>query len=87
MLNRIPASSLIGKYFKNEFSIDILTSLTCGDKSLHTIEEIISWFTILRTTIELNVERCQLNELEEWKVTEDIIYHKDNKYFEIIICL
>ena len=84
MLDQIPESSLIGTFFKKDFNIDILRSLTCYDNALYTIEEIISWFTILRTKTELNVERCHLNELEQWNVTDDIIYHQDNKYFEII---
>ena len=84
MLDRIHTFPLIGTIFKNDFNSDLFRSLTCGDKALCTIEEIISWFTILRTKIELNVERCHLDELEEWKIAEDVIYHKDNKYFEII---
>lgn len=61
-----------------------LESLLNNGNSYHSIDEIIHWFTNLKTTYELTVKKVPLNRLSEWFMGKDRIYHRDNKYFEVI---
>lgn len=71
--------SLFSKH-KNE----ILTSLLFEKKAQFSYEEIISWFTNLKSMTDLQIERCNINELSDWVITPSSISHKENKYFEVL---
>lgn len=68
----------------NQLEEQILLSLLRSEGSLHSYEEIISWFTNLKSNTDLIVEKCDLKNLCDWKITESRILHKDNKYFEVM---
>jgi len=53
-------------------------------RAMHSIEEIISWFTVLKTRVDLQVERIGMANLDHWLFLPDRIAHRDGKYFEII---
>ena len=63
---------------------DFLTSELEENKSLHSIETIISWITRHKSFAELEVEEVALNNLPDWSKDEEAIYHKDHKYFSVI---
>jgi oxidase EvaA len=84
MLDQILDSPLVNRELLTEFKRNILESLFSEKGAFYSIEEIISWLTILKTNIELEVERCDLDALETWHCSDDKISHKKNKYFEII---
>jgi len=50
----------------------------------HTLDEIISWFTNLKTHYEMIVQRIALSELQDWRVTDWDIHHVSKKYFSVI---
>jgi len=52
--------------------------------ALHSIEDIISWITRLKSFAELEVERISLNSIKDWQKDDYSIYHKDKKYFSVI---
>ena len=54
----------------------------CGSK--HSVQDLISWFTELRTRLELAVEPRDMQALEAWGFAPDRIAHQSGKYFEII---
>jgi len=66
------------------FEADMLISAIENENHLHSIEEIISWFTGLKSKYELSVDKINLSDLENWIKTDDEIYHKDRKYFKVI---
>jgi oxidase EvaA len=59
------------------------TALTAGIGK-HTVEDIIAFLTHLKSTYDLEVERVPLHKLDDWRIEEMSIRHKDNKYFKVI---
>jgi len=59
------------------------SALIC-DKSLHSIDNIISFVTNLKSVHELEVEKIPLKEITKWKYGEYEISHELNKYFKVI---
>ncbi len=70
---------------ENTFSYDLLISSLDYDSSLHSYDEIISWFTTLKAKHELKVERKSLFDLEGWKISDEEIYNERNKYFKVFV--
>ena len=68
----------------NIFHLELLRSTLNNEVSLYNIDEIISWFTALKSKYELNIKRIALHNLEEWVIEENQIRHVTNKYFKII---
>ncbi len=50
----------------------------------HTLDEIISWFTHLKTTYEMCVQTVSLPDLRQWQVTAWDIHHVAQQYFSVI---
>jgi oxidase EvaA len=68
----------------NRFKIDLLMSaIDCSNFHL-SVEEIISWITALKCKYELEVSKVSLNSLDHWVISDDRIFHSDNKYFSIL---
>lgn len=68
----------------SETESNILLSLLSEQKALHSYEGIISWFTMLKTFTELEVTRCNIDEVNDWRVDEWDIAHVDEKFFKVI---
>jgi dTDP-4-dehydro-6-deoxy-alpha-D-glucopyranose 2,3-dehydratase len=62
----------------------LLISALESRRQLHTLEEIISWITTLKTKFELNVRRIPLNLVDGWVKTAAQIHHVDGKYFSVV---
>lgn len=50
----------------------------------HSLDEIISWFTELKTHYELSIEQIPLNEVKYWKQTDYEICHEAGRYFSVV---
>lgn len=61
-----------------------LKSALSVDNSLHTIEEIITFMTQLKSTSDLNIEKIPLRNMKNWVATNIEIHHEENKYFKVI---
>lgn len=70
-------------YF-DKFQTDVLNSLLVKDNSINTFEDIISWFTNLKMYASLEVNRCDLNEVSSWSISDDSVSHSSGKYFEVL---
>lgn len=68
----------------SEYQSGLLTSLLDNTRSLHTIDEIISWITSLKSKYELNIEVIPLNRADQWQKDNDEIYHTSRNYFSVI---
>ena len=66
------------------FESGMLLSAIENAYHLHHMEEIISWFTGLKSDYELSVESIGLKQLADWVITDHEIHHKDHKYFKVI---
>ncbi len=71
----------------NDVEEEILKSLLNNDASLYSYEEIISWFTNLKSNTDLIVEKCDIKNIGDWKITKSGIMHNENKYFEVLALL
>ena len=59
------------------------SALTCG-KSLHSIDNIISFVTNLKSVHELEIEKIPLAKIAKWNFGKYEITHESNKYFKVI---
>jgi NDP-hexose 2,3-dehydratase len=78
-------SNVIGDMGFNKFQHAILKSLL--DKSgaeMFTFEKIISWFTNLKMHASLEVNKCNLNEVNDWIINDNSVSHSSGKYFEVL---
>jgi oxidase EvaA len=62
----------------------LLHSLLNNELYLNDFDQIISWFTNLKSKYDLAVTGIPLNKVENWLNDGVTIHHKDNKYFSII---
>ncbi len=76
LLNFLNKSGLHQKAF--------LKSALCMDRSLHTIEEIITFMTQIKSTSDLNIEKIPLRNMKNWVAADTEIHHEENKYFKVI---
>ncbi len=61
-----------------------LKSALSVDNSLHTIEEIITFITQLKSTSDLSIEKVSLRGIRNWIISDTEIRHEENKYFKVI---
>ena len=67
-----------------EYQTKFLKSALIKDKTLHSIEEIITFMTQIKSVNDLEVKQIALQDMKDWIVTEDEIIRKDEKFFKII---
>ncbi|MBN1978717.1 MAG: NDP-hexose 2,3-dehydratase family protein [Anaerolineae bacterium] len=66
------------------FAKDLFLSLLDRRPVRHTLDEIISWFTRLKTRYELEVRRIPLDKVRRWEQTEYEIRHETGRHFSVI---
>jgi dTDP-4-dehydro-6-deoxy-alpha-D-glucopyranose 2,3-dehydratase len=64
--------------------VKFLSSALTNDGAYHTIEEIITFITKLKSESDLEIRRIPLKTLKDWIFDEESIYHKDKKFFKVI---
>jgi oxidase EvaA len=52
--------------------------------SVYSIDYLLSWLTGLKARYDFNVRPCPINKMPEWRVTENEIVHRDNKFFRVL---
>lgn len=77
------AIELFGKPL-NEFQRSLYRSLAERGNNLHRFEDIISWFTRLKSKCEIRVAPIPLNQVRQWHTSDCEIYHESHHYFSII---
>lgn len=65
------------------FKFGMLVSAMDADQSLFSLDEIISWLTELKAKNDLYIQKVSLNELGDWVLTQDNIYHRNGMYFDV----
>lgn len=66
------------------FSKDLFFSMNKSVFRLCSEDEIISWFTDMKSKYNLLVERIPLDSLDSWIQTDSDIHHKTEQYFSVI---
>lgn len=66
------------------FYKDIFVSMIDRKHAYHSSDEIISWFTELKTNYDLKVENIPLRDVSNWIHTEREIYHESGQFFSVI---
>lgn len=62
----------------------LLDSLSEHSCSLHSIEEIITFLTALKSTYDLDLKQIDLMKLNKWVFDTDAIHHEEHKYFRVV---
>lgn len=68
----------------NGFALKLFLSLLHYDQPYHNLDEIISWYTNLKSTYELFVTQVSLKNLSDWVITPEDIHHKSGRFFSVI---
>lgn len=66
------------------FARDLFVSMLDRKPVHHNLDEIISWFTELKTRYELHTERIPLNAVQRWIRTDYEIRHETGQYFSVM---
>jgi len=61
-----------------------LKSALTATGALHSIDEIISFLTRLKSIYDIEVTHVPLDQLKHWVCADDEIYHEERKYFRVI---
>ncbi|SMO35535.1 oxidase EvaA [Saccharicrinis carchari] len=68
----------------DEIKNALLKSALIKNNSLHSIGEIITFLTHIKSNYDLEVSKKDLKQLDSWIFTDHEIAHVDNKFFKII---
>ncbi len=66
------------------FKYDLYISLVEKDKTLHSFDDLISWFTHLKSSCDVLVKRIPLNSVQKWSKDAYEIRHDSHHYFSVI---
>jgi oxidase EvaA len=55
-----------------------------SNKSLNSFDDIIHWFTNLKSDYELEVSPIRLKDVRNWQIDDSSMSHEDGKYFNVI---
>lgn len=69
---------------RSVLSCDVFIPIRNKDQGLHSLTDVISWFTRLKTKFESHVESIPLKNVAHWKRTEEQIVHESKDLFSVI---
>jgi len=67
-----------------KYQTKFLKSALIKDRALHSIEEIITFMTQIKSMNDLIIKQIPLQDMKDWIVTADEIKRKDKRFFKII---
>ncbi len=68
----------------DQHRIKFLHSAVVRGVPLHSIEDIITFITKLKSEYYLDVSKVSLTSLDDWSFNDEVIQHKENKYFRVV---
>jgi len=66
------------------FQKDLYVSLVEKDKTLHSFDDLISWFTHLKSNCEVLIKKIPLKSVQKWSKDAYEIKHESRHYFSVI---
>lgn len=76
--------SVIKDPLKRDSFSGLLPSALSSDDGINTLDDIIAWFTNLKSQYELHIRQIPLNQISEWSIGESEISRPDKKFFSVI---
>ncbi len=64
--------------------MQLLYSELNAEQALFSEQDIIHWFTELKTRYDLNIRSLPLHATRDWIIEDDAIRHREGKYFSVI---
>ena len=55
-----------------------------SDRSLHTLDDLISWFTGQKVRFDLQVLPCDLRAIEDWELSDEALRHVHDQFFKVV---
>ncbi len=71
-------------YQDDRFCQDLRVSIATREAGIHRFDDLISWFTFLKSSYAISTRTIALAKLEDWTVSADAIRHKQNHYFSVV---
>ncbi|MDD3296110.1 MAG: NDP-hexose 2,3-dehydratase family protein [Candidatus Omnitrophica bacterium] len=69
---------------KNPINKAFLKSALPSNSSVNSLEDIIHYITQLKSTLNLKITNIPLDQLKNWTLGENEIYHNEHKYFKVL---
>lgn len=69
---------------RNDFNTAMLRSSLDNSHALYNLHNLLSWITQNKVDYDLEIQRIPLQDLDQWTLDDEAIYHVDNKYFKVI---
>lgn len=69
---------------KSDITAKFLKSTLLKNHGFHSVDNIMTKLTHLKSTYDLFVNQISLNRMNNWEISEKEIYHKERKFFKII---
>jgi dTDP-4-dehydro-6-deoxy-alpha-D-glucopyranose 2,3-dehydratase len=69
---------------KDKIKNSFLQSALSNQRALHSIEEIITFLTRLKSLYDLDIAKVSLSNMKNWIFGDSEIHHAENKYFKVI---
>ena len=66
------------------FRAALVRSCDPGEAGPHTMGEVLSWITDVRTRTDLRVRLVPLDEVRGWRRTDETISHETGRYFDVV---
>ncbi|GAA0825696.1 NDP-hexose 2,3-dehydratase family protein [Streptosporangium amethystogenes subsp. fukuiense] len=66
------------------FRAALVRSCDPGEAGPHTMGEVLSWITDMRTRTDPRVSLIPLNEVRGWRRTDELISHETGRYFDVV---
>jgi len=74
--------NFLGKH--NSIQKDLLNSALISNGEVHSIKDIITFLTDLKSSNDLSIMHMSLHKIKNWVLTDTTIQHIDYKYFKVI---
>jgi len=68
----------------DDFKRGVFTSMISDKNSLHSLNDIIHWFTEMKANAEVTTEEVPLNEVRGWSINDDGLRHGSGKFFSVV---
>lgn len=68
----------------DDFRAGLVRSCDSEEPGRHTVDEVLSWITEVRTAIEVRTARVPLAEVSGWRHADGVISHEDGLFFDVI---
>ncbi|MBL1294227.1 MAG: NDP-hexose 2,3-dehydratase family protein [Thiotrichales bacterium] len=68
----------------HDFYRDLQQSIVTREEGAHRFDDLISWFTYLKSNYAIATEIMPLSDLQDWTVSPQSISHKEGDYFSVI---